>query len=818
MAELAVVMHWCGDWEYCRNYEVADVARRGGVLFLCLEQNAGRDPRDEFNRNFWMPFGEGGGEGTLNHEELLNRLGVGADGKAYHFTGRQHAVLVDLALVPNDGNTYGIRFNASTQTFVWVQVSGGGEMKFYRGLYATEADLVAAHPTDVMGAYAIVLETQTFWIWGGLAQGWVDTDSSALDIEGIPPGGVTGQVLTKRSNADGDADWADPAGGAGGNHNDMSGIQGGAPTERYHLTEAGAYLVDQWLRKAPDQPVNLAPFDTETNIEERPEFESSPYFHPYGYEMYLYQLQIMDSGGNIVFDTGQIDRMTVRFRLPAGVLLQNGSYTWQVRYCGSNMVWSRWSDPTGFKTMLNFATATIMPPSLILPGDKSIVNTQTPVLLTTPFDTGSGLTQGAGDFQVAETPGFSPLVEAGTGMNSYNTTTQLTRGKEYYARANHKNDDGSVTSRWSRIISFVVRTYYRKPRIGLVLQRDNGWMLTRIDENFNPVDLDAEYWLNHGVYAGLNASRNDTVQFADVNANAYAMSTLPAFYIRNGIVPRGPFTGKRFWMIDTNAPSAQDEIDGWHLHGAFKSVNFGDQDSILIGRNALAFYGTTPSLASIRIPDGQTDMSGSGRYYAPSMALRDQWLSAMNNDATNPNRRGWAVAPYTINGAIRLLLALEQGSFAGVVSRYRTAKDNSLYGLYPYIQSTISYYTYQKGLGFSKAILPGEAHNAIAYPITPANTEAAHGNFNDFYRDSDGPVNMHMGDYMIGIRRAVGGPDADVSILGGVRVVSATEADKYTICHEGLSRAGSDPYGFAYCIYSYAQTAANMFDRIVKYH
>ncbi len=33
---------------------------------------------------------------------------------------------------------------------------------------------------------------------------------------GVPPGGTTGQVLKKQSNADGDADWADESGGGGG--------------------------------------------------------------------------------------------------------------------------------------------------------------------------------------------------------------------------------------------------------------------------------------------------------------------------------------------------------------------------------------------------------------------------------------------------------------------------------------------------------------------------------------------------------------------------------------------------------------------------
>lgn len=39
----------------------------------------------------------------------------------------------------------------------------------------------------------------------------------------LPPGGTAAQVLTKLSSSDGDADWADPTGGGGGN------VDGGSP-------------------------------------------------------------------------------------------------------------------------------------------------------------------------------------------------------------------------------------------------------------------------------------------------------------------------------------------------------------------------------------------------------------------------------------------------------------------------------------------------------------------------------------------------------------------------------------------------------------
>jgi hypothetical protein len=88
------------------------------------------------------------------------------------------------------------------------------EQKYYRGVFDDEAALVAAYPTDVTGAYAVLLSTETFWVWNGTE--WTDTGKGIDGLTNLPPGGTTGQVLTKASNEDGDAAWMDPTGGSGG--------------------------------------------------------------------------------------------------------------------------------------------------------------------------------------------------------------------------------------------------------------------------------------------------------------------------------------------------------------------------------------------------------------------------------------------------------------------------------------------------------------------------------------------------------------------------------------------------------------------------
>lgn len=143
-------------------------------------------------------------EGTMEHEELSGRRGIGLNGEAWHL----------------DTETYN-------------RIIG---RQFYRGVFKTDADLLAAYPNDAAGAYAIVLSTQTFWIWG--TSGWADTGYAATSMAGLPPGGSKTQVLTKASDLNNDVAWMDQESLTMPYHNDLHGLQGGASTERFHLTKA----------------------------------------------------------------------------------------------------------------------------------------------------------------------------------------------------------------------------------------------------------------------------------------------------------------------------------------------------------------------------------------------------------------------------------------------------------------------------------------------------------------------------------------------------------------------------------------------------
>lgn len=73
---------------------------------------------------------------------------------------------------------------------------------------------------------------------------WDDDKPPVPAGEGIPPGGTTGQVLTKKSDEDYDAEWKDPQGGGGG-----TGEDGG-----YYTPSVSEEGVLSWTASKPSMP------------------------------------------------------------------------------------------------------------------------------------------------------------------------------------------------------------------------------------------------------------------------------------------------------------------------------------------------------------------------------------------------------------------------------------------------------------------------------------------------------------------------------------------------------------------------------------
>lgn len=656
-----------GKWEYCKEYDPGDVVKRAGMFFLCINECAGYDPISPTSENFWEALGDGGS----------GLPGGGVQGQV-------------LTKKTDDD------FDA-----VWDWPNAN---KYYRGFFRTPAQLIATHPTDEPGAFASVFSTFTIWLWNADTSQWEDTGQSGVyvqtvngktgpdvllnadDIPGVEKlanknkvngyagldedahvlkdhmpmaGGQTGQVWGKKSNADYDMDWID-AGSGVGTHADLPDLlpSGIAAAEANHIDNAKWALVDTIEKARPLKPTNLSPKADETDVLGKPLFVSSPYACPYGTEMYGYQLKIFDMGTTLVYDSGESEASRPMFRLPEELHIGT-EYRWTVRYQSQNLQWSEWSDLTKFTTAGDFS-AKIFTPGIMIPKEGGVLNSPTPLVVTTPFEATGSLIQADGDFQIATDSLFANVVDSGTGKNAFLGSIELTRGEPYFARANHKATGGQV-SQWSYPVSFIVRNLYDGQRVGLVLDSIADWHFTWVDGNFNPIDIDPDYVNRNGIFVGWQSSANivgGVPQFTDIDGQK--MVIIPKFYIRSGKVPDGYFQGKHFWMIDPTPPSQQDIADGWHAHPAFISPA-GEVDNFAISAYHI-HYADNEAAASTPLA------FDNNRHRNHTISQWRQAINRRNSDPANPQKRGWEiVSPYQIY-ALNLLALIEKGQTTKVMN------------------------------------------------------------------------------------------------------------------------------------------------------
>lgn len=491
---------------------------------------------------------------------------------------------------------------------------------YYRGVFVDKQGLISAHPSDIYGAFAVVLDTGTFWIWS--AAGWVDTEKNAsgVGIEEAPADDFG--YLRKNKN------WVRASsGGVGvGKHAELpdllpDGITGDAAN---HITDAQLEFIKDYVERRPVRPTNLSPVDGELEVGERARFESTPYLHPFNLVMAGYQL-VVKHGETIVYDSGDLDMISVIFQIPEGILQESTEYTWQVRYKGSNLQWSEWSQETSFRTQVVFGEQEIDQPSLIIPQQGALQNDPFAVGVTTPFDPTGGLVQAPGLFEVATSPEFDTIVDSGRGLNVWFGSVELTRGQNYFMRVQHEATNGAKSKK-SPVRTFSVRTYFREQRIGIVCVDPVNQVYKRVNEKLQPINIDSEYWMAHAVWAGLEASRNGG---ANTIVDGQEMVILPAFYINSGVVPSGPFAGMYYRMIDPIPPTTDDLNEGWHMHDAFNSPIGGFQDHVKI------------SAHRIRDVGGVAVSTGAGTAYYDTFTNVTNKIMARNTDNDNILKRGW---------------------------------------------------------------------------------------------------------------------------------------------------------------------------------
>ena len=46
-------MYYRGEWQFCPEYKTGDVVKHNEVLYLCVKPNAGKDPIEKGNSEYW---------------------------------------------------------------------------------------------------------------------------------------------------------------------------------------------------------------------------------------------------------------------------------------------------------------------------------------------------------------------------------------------------------------------------------------------------------------------------------------------------------------------------------------------------------------------------------------------------------------------------------------------------------------------------------------------------------------------------------------------------------------------------------------------
>jgi hypothetical protein len=442
------------------------------------------------------------------------------------------------------------------------------------------------------------------------------------------------------------ADSADP--GTGGGHEILNDVGASMPQKDKLQFTGGLNALDDagkttvGVADYPVQPVNMYPADGQQDVEERPVFQSSQYAHVFGLvPMYGYQLKVFDSSNLQVFDSGNLEQAQPQFTMPSGVLQVGQTYSWQVRYQSGNLKWSPWSEKTSFTTEAAFLTTSITRPSIITPYDGQVLNSQTPTILTSQFDSVGGLIQGDGDFEVSGDPTFATVADSGTGINSYTVQTPLSHGQQYFARARHKDNPYTTDSPWSPRVSFAIKSLYRDTRIGIAI-KPATLASRRIGRDYSQIGIDAGYFPQHPIWANWSLAGREVYTFPTPlqDITDFGVVKVMKTWIKSGPITTGPYAGWHGVMVDYADPTPGEQADGWHICDVF-------YNPITSSYEEYIKYGTESFPAN-----------KAGIAYN---TLKNSVLPAMNSDPAQELTRGWHLMTWREYFFLRVLGYIEYG-------------------------------------------------------------------------------------------------------------------------------------------------------------
>jgi hypothetical protein len=311
----------------------------------------------------------------------------------------------------------------------------------------------------------------------------------------------------------------------------------------------------------PGAPVVMNPADAAIDVGERPTLTVTDFTSPAGNALAAtqFQLSTASSFSSILHDSGDVSGMS--YALPAGVLAAGAVYYLRARFKDAAGLVSDWCTVTSFTTKASFAY--VDTPQIISPTNGQLDIPEQPTLQSGAFAAVGGEDTHAGSqwrIRLATGSWTAPEYDSGevTDKNSHTLPAGVLQAgqTQYVLQVRHKGTTLGW-SEWSQEISFVTKELFAQI-IGIVQTATGGgagsWQ--RVDEGFSALTTTSATFNNHPVYAAI----------VDQTVDSQAMVKVPKFYFRTGLVPSGPYTGKRYWMI------SDQPAEGFDLHPAFMNA------------------------------------------------------------------------------------------------------------------------------------------------------------------------------------------------------------------------------------------------------
>jgi predicted lipoprotein with Yx(FWY)xxD motif len=217
------------------------------------------------------------------------------------------------------------------------------------------------------------------------------------------------------------------------------------------------------LNTSPNQPTSASPSAGGTNVSVTPTLESSPFSDPDSGDTHsASQWRITATAADYsspVFDSGADSANLLKISVPAGKLIGNTTYYWQVRHCDGRQDWSAWSAET------SFTTQNIIPnqPASVSPASGTLgIKLKALLESSAFFDPDAADAHSASQWRITATAGdySSPVFDSGTDNVSLLLLAippgKLKSHTTYYWQVRHQDNHGDW-SEWSVESSFTTR-------------------------------------------------------------------------------------------------------------------------------------------------------------------------------------------------------------------------------------------------------------------------------------------------------------------------------------------------------------------------